>query len=32
MYQVSDRVLLNESIMTKFGVEVGEVTLVILKL
>jgi hypothetical protein len=32
MYQVSDRVLLNESIMTKFGLEVGEVTLVIIKL
>lgn len=32
MYQVSERVILNESIMTKFGIEVGELTLVILKL
>jgi hypothetical protein len=32
MYQVSDNVLLNESIMTKVGFEVGEITLVIVKL
>lgn len=32
MYRVSDNVILNESIMTKFGVEVGQLTLVILKL
>ncbi len=32
MYLVSDRVLLNESIMTKCGFEVGEITLVIKKL
>jgi hypothetical protein len=31
MYRVSDRVLINESIMTKWGVEVGQLTLVILK-
>ncbi len=32
MYLVSDRVLLNESIMTKWGFEVGEIVLVIEKL
>ena len=32
MYRVSENVILNESIMTKFGLEVGELTLVILKL
>jgi hypothetical protein len=32
MYQVSDTVLLNGSIMTRFGFRVGEVSLVILKL
>jgi len=31
MYLVSERVLLNESIMTKFGVEVGRIMLVIQK-
>jgi len=31
MYQVSDKVLLNESIMTKVGFDVGEITLVIIK-
>ena len=31
MYLVSDRILLNESIMTKWGFEVGQVTLVIEK-
>lgn len=31
MYLVSDRVLLNESIMTKWGINVGQVTLVIEK-
>ena len=32
MYLVSDRVLLNESIMTKWGFEVGQITLVIKKI
>ena len=32
MYLVSDRILLNESIMTKWGFEVGEITLVIEKI
>ncbi|MDJ0778710.1 MAG: DUF3833 domain-containing protein [Gammaproteobacteria bacterium] len=32
MYLVSDRVLLNESVMTKWGFEVGEILLVIEKL
>ena len=32
MYLVSDRVLLNESIMTKWGFEVGSLMLVIEKL
>jgi hypothetical protein len=31
MYLVSDRILLNESIMTKWGFDVGQVTLVIQK-
>lgn len=31
MYLVSDRVLINESIMTKWGFEVGQITLVIEK-
>ena len=31
MYLVTERVLLNESIMTKWGFEVGEITLVIEK-
>ena len=32
MYRIADNIIVNESIMTKFGVEVGELTLVILKL
>jgi len=32
MYLVTERILLNESIMTKFGFEVGEITLVIEKI
>ncbi|MFT5659131.1 MAG: hypothetical protein ACI9KN_002414 [Gammaproteobacteria bacterium] len=32
MYLISDRVLLNESVMSKWGFEVGQVTLVIEKL
>jgi hypothetical protein len=32
MYLVSERVLLNESIMTKFGFEVGRIMLVIEKI
>ena len=32
MYLVSERVLLNESIMTKWGFEVGQITLVIQKI
>jgi hypothetical protein len=32
MYQLSDRMLINESIMIKPGFEVGELSLVILKL
>ena len=32
MYLVSDRILLNESIMTKWGFEVGSIMLVIEKL
>jgi len=31
MYLVSDRVLINESVMTKWGVKVGQITLVIEK-
>jgi hypothetical protein len=32
MYLVSDRVLLNESVMTKWGFEVGQINLVIEKI
>lgn len=31
MYLVSDRILINESVMTKWGIEVGQITLVIEK-
>ena len=31
MYQVSDKVLINESILTKWGFNVGEVVLTIIK-
>ena len=31
MYRVSERVLLNESVMTKWGFKVGQITLVIEK-
>jgi hypothetical protein len=32
MYLVSDKVIINESIMTKYGIEVGYITLTIIKL
>jgi hypothetical protein len=31
MYLISDEVMINESVMTKYGIEVGYITLTIIK-